>query len=328
MLVSCNIGAYGINNRCKLNNIMSTKRLTTEEFIQRSKELHFDKFTYDQTIYKNANTPIIITCKVHGHFSTNPNNHIHKRSGCPLCYGRVKKNTSQFIDNVKKVHGNIFTFEKTIYTNDTDKLIITCKEHGDFTPRPTNLLQGSGCPSCALDVASRRYRKSQADFIIQSNIIHNDKYDYSSVEYVNNRTNVTIICPTHGSFSQSPSSHIHSKCGCPSCKSSKGEIEVRNWLQNNNIEFSEQHTFSDCRDRLPLRFDFYLPHYNMLIEFNGIQHYRYIPAFHKNNNHDSFERVKQRDIIKSEYCKSNGLQLLIIPYNRKVNDVLTQLFTK
>lgn len=227
-----------------------------------------------------------------------------------------KKTLDEFITQVIQKHGDIFDFTRTTYRGDAIKTTITCKIHGDFTPTPSNVLQGSGCPLCAIDAAASRYRKPIIDFINKANRVHNNKYDYSFVDYKNNRTAVVIICPTHGQFIQRPNVHTDQRCGCPKCSHSHGESEVREWLIDNGVEFTTQQMFDDCRDKRRLKFDFYIPSKQLLIEYNGIQHYRNVPLLKYSK--DSFADVQRRDKIKVEFARSRGLRLLIVPYNVKV----------
>ena len=123
--------------------------------------------------------------------------------------------TKNFIERAKEVHGDKYNYSKVNYINAHTKVCIICPEHGEFLQTPHNHLKGSGCPKCYLEnkKGNREYREK---FIEKSKNIHRDKYDYSSVSYVNNRTLVDIICPTHGIFKQTPSNHI-AGCGCPKC---------------------------------------------------------------------------------------------------------------
>lgn len=307
---------------------MSTKKLSTEIFIARSKLIHPGNFLYSNTTYINNKTKLIITCVIHGDILVNPNNHLNLKSGCPHCYGRVKRTLEDFIIQSNKIHDNKYDYSRAVYVNDNTKIDIICTQHGVFTPTPTNHIHNkSGCPTCYLNGVSIRNRKLLDDFLIQASNIHNNKYDYSLVEYINNRTKIKIICPIHGIFQQVPNAHLDMKCGCPKCKSSKGETLIRSWLINNKVYFIEQHSFVDCKDKNMLRFDFYIPSLNILIEFNGIQHYRYIPAFHKNTKHDNFERVQQRDSIKKQYTKEKGITFVVIPFwdIDKIDQILTKI---
>ena len=104
--------------------------------------------------------------------------------------------------------------------------------------------------------------------------------------------------------------------GCPYCKESKGEKEVRRILEKYEIQFNEQHTFDDCKYIKKLRFDFYIEKYNIAIEYQGIQHYEPV-RFRGSKNIDEnleFEENVKRDKIKKDYCKKNNIKLLCIHY--------------
>ena len=101
--------------------------------------------------------------------------------------------------------------------------------------------------------------------------------------------------------------------GCPICSESKGEIEVREWLENHNITYKRQHRFADLK-KYP--YDFYLPDFNLLIEYNGIQHYENIPYFH-----NSLKEIQERDARKEKYCAENNIRLVVIPYTMKPNTI-------
>lgn len=100
--------------------------------------------------------------------------------------------------------------------------------------------------------------------------------------------------------------------GCPNCKESKGEKEIRNILKNKNILFSSQKKFITCKNIQELPFDFYLENTNILIEFHGIQHYMEKEFFHRKE--DSFKEQQKRDKIKSDWCKENTYELFILNY--------------
>ena len=101
---------------------------------------------------------------------------------------------------------------------------------------------------------------------------------------------------------------------CPYCKSSRGETLVRDILNKLNIDFIEQYRDHNCKYKLKLSFDFYLPEYNTIIEYQGLQHYRYVPSFQSGK---VFKEGQIRDDIKRKYCKDNNINLIEIPYNEK-----------
>jgi hypothetical protein len=125
--------------------------------------------------------------------------------------------TQQFIKKAKKVHGDKYDYSKVEYTNSQTKVCIICPEHGEFWQTPNNHLKKNGCPSCGKLTQNKSETKTTENFIKESTIIHNNKYDYSKTIYEGALKKVCIICPEHGEFWQTPTSHLHG-CGCKKCK--------------------------------------------------------------------------------------------------------------
>lgn len=121
------------------------------------------------------------------------------------------KNSEKFIEKAKKMHGNKYDYSKSVYVKANNKICIICPEHGEFWQSPSEHARGCGCPKCC---GNEKLTKEQ--FILKARNMHGWKYDYSKVEYSNNKTKVCIICPEHGEFWQTPHSHLHGK-GCPNC---------------------------------------------------------------------------------------------------------------
>ena len=127
------------------------------------------------------------------------------------------KTTEEFLEQAKSVHGDKYDYSETVYTNAKTKVKIKCKVHGDFYMKPNNHLHGEGCPICRYIKSSSKLRATLNEFIKKAKEVHGDKYDYSKVEYHNNRTKVCIVCPEHGEFWQTPEKHTVRKQGCPYC---------------------------------------------------------------------------------------------------------------
>lgn len=131
----------------------------------------------------------------------------------------------------------------------------------------------------------------------------------------NNESHIQYICPYHQEIGIQTTSWTHFKelgKGCPHCnKISKGELKIYNYLLQNNITFFREHKFNNCINNRRLRFDFYLPEKNIIIEFNGIQHYKPISIF---GGEEKFKLNQQNDKIKIKYCNDNNIQMIIIPY--------------
>ena len=194
-------------------------RLTTQEFIDRAKVVHSDKYGYAFSVYQSATDKVIIHCPEHGMFEQSPNNHINSGTGCPSCgtYTSIKsrtKNQSDFINQAKSVHGNKYDYSKVEYVNTNSDVKIICSEHGLFEQRPSHHLNGVGCPSC-----SGNKKHNNTSFIKEALTVHGDRYDYSMVDYTHSHQKVSIRCIEHGVFEQTPNNHLHQKSGCPCCMS-------------------------------------------------------------------------------------------------------------
>lgn len=124
--------------------------------------------------------------------------------------------TEGFIGKAVLRHGDRYSYDNTVYTLASERVIITCKEHGDFTTSATSHLSGSGCQECNRIGISKRRAGSVDAFVTKARMVHGDKYSYKLTEYKNSASKVSIVCPHHGTFLQTPNSHV-SGHGCPKC---------------------------------------------------------------------------------------------------------------
>lgn len=270
-------------------------------------------------IYKNNHTKVKIICPKHGIFNQDPSHH-WDGVGCPDCDNSKKITKDDFIERANKIHGNKFTYLKVIYKNTYTNIKITCEEHGEFEQKPSVHLSGFGCSRC-----SGKNKLTTEEFIKEAKEVHENKYDYSLVKYKRALSKVEIICFIHGKFLQTPNIH-KSGGGCPVCKESKGEKEIRIFLNKNNIKFESQKKFDGCKNKNHLPFDFYLSEYNICIEVNGRQHYESIDYF---GGEKAFESLTKRDNLKIKYCEDNNIPLILFwktNYYSKNNWNFTDVF--
>ena len=136
--------------------------------------------------------------------------------------GKMRLSKEEFIVKAREVHGEKYDYSKVEYYGITKPVTIICPIHGEFKQEPRYHLQGQGCKKCYGNC-----RCTTEEFIEKARIVHGSKYDYSKVEYVNNRTKVCIICPEHGEFWQTPDSHINQRQGCPICRRIKAKASIR-----------------------------------------------------------------------------------------------------
>jgi hypothetical protein len=278
------------------------------KFIENSKKIHGNKYDYSLVDYKDQYTKIDIICPEHGIFKQIPKNHL-RGNGCKKCMDDKKRfNIKDFIKKSKKIHGNKYDYSLVDYEGSHKYVKILCPEHGEFKQKPYIHLQGKGCRLCDNKRKSLLYRSNTNEFIEKSKEIHGNKYDYSLVEYIDSNCPVKIICPEHGIFEQKPSLHLSGR-GCKYCKSSKGELKIMEILESNNIDYIKEKRFKNCRDVIPLPFDFYLPKYNLCIEYDGIHHFKPIYSW---NGKNGLKYIKSHDVIKNDFCDKNKINLLRI----------------
>jgi hypothetical protein len=276
-----------------------------------------------------------IICPKHGSWLQTPSDH-WKNHGCMGCRNekltKLKYDLKEIKNKCKQKYGDKYNYDNiNEYKGITEDIEIECNYHKHkfittFHYHISN--RNGGCKMCHYDNVKNKLSKSLSDFIIDSKAIHGDKYNYSQTEYINNHTKVKIICYEHGEFYQNPNAHIGSKQGCPKCKESKGEKEVRRILKELNIEFETQKTFPGLIYKKAMRFDFYLPYYNIVIEYDGVQHFEPISWLHQNEKYN-FNYQVIKDKIKDEYCRENQIPLLRIPYieHNNIKDILVEFLT-
>jgi len=163
-------------------------------------------------------------------------------------------------------------------------------------------------------------------FIDRATQLHNNKYGYFKVKYKNskttyknNYTKLCIICNIHGEYFQTSKGHLNNKNGCPICKLPYGEREILKYLNFNKIKFTHNKKFEECYYKNKLPFDFYLPDYNICIEFDGIQHFEPVKYF---GGEKTFEKQIIKDSIKTNFCFNNKINLLRIKYNDNIINIL------
>lgn len=278
----------------------------TCEFKKEAIKAHGSVYNYIYSKYIDEYTEVEVECTMynHGIFKTLPKNHLNGER-CPKCRYSVKKTNEQYITEANKIHHNLYDYSKLLYTDNRTPVIVTCEIHGDFTINPYWHLKGGICDECNINS-----KKSHKIYIKEVSIVHNNFYDYSKTIYTTARDTVIITCPEHGDFTQIARDHLNGR-GCKSCKKSHGELIITKWLEDNNIIYNNEKKFEQCKNKRELPFDFYLPDYNMCIEYDGNQHFKPINYF---GGIKAFEKTKLRDNIKNKFCEKNNIKLLRITY--------------
>lgn len=186
------------------------QEVKTNIFIIRAKNVHENRYNYDNSVYAGADSKLSILCTVHGEFMQTPGNHI-KGKGCPKCAGK-DQTTEDFIAKAISTHGSTYDYSRAVYISTKTHVEIICRTHGAFLQVPdAHIGLRQGCPKCY-----GNSRSSTEDFSSKSSKVHSNKYTYEQVEYTSAHRKVNITCLEHGIFSQTPHNHLQGN-GCPSC---------------------------------------------------------------------------------------------------------------
>lgn len=239
-------------------------------------------------------------------------------------------NQMTFLERCRESFGDRFinyNWTDIEYRNARSDITLTCKKHGQFKVLAQKVLTGIGCNICdKLSEPNRQVLLSLPEYKEVAASIHLGKYDYSMVNLGNFKDlKIPIICKTHGVFMMRKSAHISPKqqYGCVKCAKGKSKVEavIERWLADRKIEYVHQKTFTGfvARSNQKYPFDFYIPSSDLLIEFDGIHHFKPVKFSKKQTTESTerkFEQVKRNDAAKNKYVIDHGLRLTRINYNR------------
>ena len=218
-------------------------KLTTDKFIEKAKSIHGDRYGYDLVEYKGSHIKIKIVCQDHGEFEQLATNHI-SGYGCPDKSHKSSKSTKTFttdeiVDRARKIHKEYYDYSLLHYINMGTKVKIICPLHGLFEQKAGHHIQGSNCPHKDHKIFNILPLEV---FQTRGKLIHQDKYDYSLVEYRSVVEKVNIICKIHGPFAQSGADHL-SGHGCQKCgdvyrKSTEDFIKEAQTVHGDRYDYS------------------------------------------------------------------------------------------
>lgn len=181
--------------------------MTTDQFIQKARLRHGNRYIYDFVRYVRSYLKIKIVCRIHGPFEQQPDHHL-RGQGCRKCSGEYRrsiqaKSTENFIAAVKRIHAGRYDYSRSVYFNNLRKVIIGCPKHGWFTQSPQRHLRGSGCKRCAAEAASLANTGDTTEFIRKAKTVWGPRYLYPETRYTGSRKQVTIILGSTAPLSKS-----------------------------------------------------------------------------------------------------------------------------
>lgn len=239
---------------------------------------------------------------------------------------KVTKNTKKYtykeVLNLFKERGYILLSKE--YINYTSLLKYICLKHSEQGVQDIKLadfLRNRGCYYCGRERTANAKKHDKQYYVEEC-----AKRDFTYIDdYTKNgNTRIKYICNKHSNIGiqEKHISSFNKTLGCPFCKITKNEDNLKNILLKHNLIFESQKRFNDCRDKYPLPFDFYLSKLNIAIEFDGEFHYMPIKKSSNMTDKDAINNLKKtqmHDDIKTKYCESNNIPLIRIPYWEKDN---------
>lgn len=301
--------------RLKLRIIMTTKskvsgkKVSLAKTLDRFKEVHGNKYDYSlitEETYKNATTKVKIICPVHGVFEQRPYAHYNGQECKECSLETVKRKLSltyeEFLERSQSIHEGFYDY--SLIDKDNFLLIksvnIICPVHGVFEQNKNSHILGKGCRRCGY--LKTNPSSTTEEFIKKAAERHNNRYDYSLVEYTTNKSRVKIICKDHGVFEQRPDNHLMGQ-NCPVCGSisratstfsypSKLETKIAEFLDSKNIEYIT----SDREILGGQELDILIPSKNIAIECNGLYWHSELYKTDKNYHLDKTLNSEKKDI--------------------------------
>ena len=289
---------------CRKEKIGNKLKKTHSEYIKELEDKKNNIIVLDH--YIDALTPIKHKCSICNYeWMVTPANILYGKS-CPRCINNIRKTTEEYKKELLFINPNIIVLED--YISRKTPILHKCLIHDiEWTTTPASILQGCGCKECARDKLISSSKKTHEEYVnelkfLKPTIIPLDNY-------LNSLTPIRHKCLIDNfEWYASPANILYST-GCPKCNRSHGEDEISRYLDNKDIAYIPQKRFKDCKDKKALPFDFYLPTYNVCIEYDGEQHSKPIDFF---GGEKSFQLLKRHDEIKTNYCKEHNIKLLRI----------------
>lgn len=301
--------------KCSIEKTHALQRKSKSKLLEELDSIFSGKIVYISGEYENNISDLSFHCYTCKNDFTCRVGNLLSRKRCPICsnHNRAissRKKNSEFINEIYDMYGGEYSLINDYLDSKTHVLMRHNNCGTEWNILPSNFLKGHACPNCSLIKRANDQRKPSHVFIKQVEEIGNSEYIVLE-EYINNKTKIKFRhIPCGNVVSISPANFLRGR-GCYYCSSSNGERKIFNFLKNNNLDFTQEYCFDDCKYKNVLWFDFYIECENLIIEFHGIQHYEPKEFF---GGEKAFKEQRKRDKIKEKYCRKNNISLLIIPY--------------
>ena len=291
---------------------------TRTEFIEKASKLHNNKYDYSKVpmVFKMSNikeNKIPIVCPIHGTFYQTPWQHLSS-TGCEQCSyiyrgSKNKMTLDTFISRANKIHNGKYDYSKVVLGKTLRVPVkIICPAHGEFEKRPDKHLSGQGCQKCV-----KCHRRSEEDFLKTIKSIYGNKYDFSKVKFKTVRDKVIIGCPVHGD-TEVVAMRLILGLGCTKCNIHRSEQLVMSFLDKFGIKYIREFKLKNS-EYSNLKYDFYLPDINIIIEVDGAYHTKEITGW---GGKEYLEEVMRKDVKKTKEAKKHGIPVYRIQYSKNM----------
>lgn len=291
-------------------------KVTNEEFVERVFKLVGKEYT-PLTQYITSGKHVKMRHNICNEtYNVSPSN-FYAGYRCPHCSKRASMDTNKFSKKIDEIFNGEIKVIGEYKTNHTKIEVKHLKCNKTFDVRPSNILQGYGCPHCA-----RNKKRTIEDIKDEIYELTDGEYECLSNEYINNREKLTMFHNDCNKEYDVTWSNFKQGYRCPHCSkinNSRGVKIIKKYLDSNNINYEQEVKVDGCinpETNTNLRFDFYLPDYNLYIEYDGEQHFKPTGNFFTK---ERFEKIKYLDNLKNEFCAENDLDLVRFNYKQLKN---------
>jgi hypothetical protein len=312
------------NNGCSkcVGNLRLNQDEVEERILQKCKKKNYELI--DKFIYNNIYTKIHLKCNIDNYeWYPTYNDFINGNYGCRKCSGNLVHSQCEAEEKVLKKckEKNYELIENFVYKNNSTKLHLKCNiDNYEWVVTFHNYIDGNfGCPKCG---GGLKLSQQEAEKMILKKC---KEKNYELIEkfiYRNAFTQIHLRCKKDNhEWKPKYTDFINGNYGCFKCNESHSENKISEILKNNNIKFIQQKKFKDCKNKRLLPFDFYLPKMNILIEYDGKQHFKSIKYF---GGEEGLKKRQINDQIKDNFAKENNIKLIRISYKENIEDKLRE----
>lgn len=311
--------------KCAYKKISEAKLLSHDEYVKRLRVSNPNIEVLGT--YIDARHKIEVRCIKHDFVWKGYPHNFTNGEGCKKCKSEKMSARAMSHDEFVLALSNISPYIEVLgrYENCDNRILVYCKNHDvTWTSIGSRLLSGCGCKKCGIEKVSASNRLSTSEVVdrlknINPNIVLVGDYYVGNIK----STFKCLLCENEWS---AYFSNVMAGTGCPACASSKGESAVKSYIESLGIEYFHQYSFSDCKNTIVLRYDFYIPSLKIAIEYQGEQHYKPIDFAGKGMEWatERFIYGQHTDEIKRKYCRANGIRLVEIKYDEihRVSEII------